>query len=69
MTYAIIPLCKYVHDSAVGPTLLWQSDRRISVRGQWESIQNGCKTSNDVGLRCGDMGSEERTREVGCGGN
>ena len=32
------------------------------------SIQDGCKTSNDV--RCRDMGSEESTREeVGCGGN
>ncbi len=35
---------------------------------QGESIQDSCKTSNDV--RCRDMGSEESTREeVGCGGN
>ena len=33
---------------------------------QKESLQD-CKTSNDV--RCRDMGSEESTREVGCGGN
>ena len=33
-----------------------------------ESIQDSCKTSNDV--RCRDVGSEESTREeVGCGGN
>ena len=33
-----------------------------------ESIQDSCKTSNDV--RCRDLGSEESTREeVGCGGN
>ena len=34
---------------------------------QAESIQDSCKTSNDV--RCRDLGSEESTREVGCGGN
>ena len=35
---------------------------------QGKSIQDSCKTSNDV--RCGDLGSEESTREgVGCGGN
>ena len=35
---------------------------------QVESIQDSCKTSNDV--RCRDVGSEESTREeVGCGGN
>ena len=35
---------------------------------QGESIQDSCKTSNDV--RCRDLGSEESTREeVGCGGN
>ena len=33
-----------------------------------ESIQDRCKTSNDV--RCRNVGSEESTREeVGCGGN
>ena len=33
-----------------------------------ESIQDSCKTTNDV--RCRDLGSEESTREeVGCGGN
>ena len=33
---------------------------------QGESIQDSCKTSNDV--RCRDVGSEESTREeVGCG--
>ena len=38
------------------------------LEGQWECIQDGCKTSNDV--RCRDMGSEESTREdIGCGGN
>ena len=32
------------------------------------SIQDSCKTSNDV--RCRDLGSEENTtEEVGCGGN
>ena len=32
------------------------------------SIQDSCKTSNDV--RCRDVGSEESTIEVvGCGGN
>ena len=32
------------------------------------SIQNSCKTSNDV--RCRDMGRGESARdEVGCGGN
>ena len=42
-------------------------DRRISL-SQGESIQDSCKTSNDV--RCRDLGSEESTREeVGCGGN
>ena len=35
---------------------------------QGESIQDSCKTSNDV--RCQDVGSEESTtEEVGCGGN
>ena len=35
---------------------------------QGESIQDSCKTSNDVRGR--DLGSEESTREeVGCGGN
>ena len=35
---------------------------------QGESIQDSCKTSNDV--RCRDLGSEESTREeVGCGEN
>ena len=35
---------------------------------QGESIQDSCKTSNDV--RCRDLGSEESTREqVGYGGN
>ena len=35
---------------------------------QGESIQDICKTSNDV--RCRDVGSEESTREeIGCGGN
>ena len=35
---------------------------------QGESIQDSCKTSNDVRGR--DLGSEEGTREeVGCGGN
>ena len=35
---------------------------------QGESIQNSCKTSNDV--QCQDVGSEDSTREeVGCGGN
>ena len=33
---------------------------------QGESIQDSCKTSNDV--RCRDVGSEER-EEVRCGGN
>ena len=34
---------------------------------QGESIQDSCKTSNDV--LCRDLGSEESTREeVGCGG-
>ena len=35
---------------------------------QGESMQDSCKTSNDV--RCRDVGSEASTRvEVGCGGN
>ena len=35
---------------------------------QGESIQDSCKTNNDVRGR--DLGSEESTREeVGCGGN
>ena len=35
---------------------------------QGESIQDSCKTSNDV--RCRDLGSEESIREgVECGGN
>ena len=43
-------------------------DRRIKSESQGESIQDSCKTSNDV--RCRDVGSEESTREeVGCGGN
>ena len=38
------------------------------LESQGESIQDSCKTSNDV--RCRDVGSEESTREeVGCGGN
>ena len=37
---------------------------------QGESIQDSCKTSNDVGIRGRNLGSEESTREeVGCGGN
>ena len=41
-------------------------DRIISLGVKGESIQDGCKTSNDV--RCRDMGIEESTREeVGCG--
>ena len=37
-------------------------------KSQGESIQDRCKTSNDI--RCRDLGSEESTREeVGCGGN
>ena len=43
-------------------------DRRIHFKSQWESIQDSCKTGNDV--RCRDVGNEESTREeVGCGGN
>ena len=42
--------------------------QKNKFESQWESIQDGCKTSNDVPVR--DLGSEERTREeVGCGGN
>ena len=42
-------------------------DRRISL-SQGESIQDSCKTSNDVW--CRDLGSEESTiDEAGCGGN
>ena len=38
------------------------------VESQWESIQDSCKTGNDV--RCRDVGSEESKREeVGCSGN
>ena len=38
-----------------------------TFESQEESIQDGCKTSNDVRFR--DMGCEESTREeVGCGG-
>ena len=38
------------------------------IESQGESIQDSCKTRNDV--RCRDVGSEERTiEEVGCGGN
>ena len=40
----------------------------LKFESQGESIQDSCKTSNDV--RCRDVGSEESTREeVGCGGN
>ena len=43
------------------------SDRRISLRVKGKSIQDGCKTSNDV--RCRDIGSEESTiAEVGGSG-
>ena len=39
-----------------------------TFESQGESIQDSCKTSNDVRGR--DLGSEESTREeVGCGGN
>ena len=44
-------------------------DRRISLRvkGKYTIL---CKTSNDVFVRCLDLGSEESTREeVGCGRN
>ena len=38
------------------------------LEDQWESMQDGCNTTN--GVRCRDMGSEESTRkEVGYGGN
>ena len=37
------------------------------LENQWESIQDSCKTSNDV--QCRDMCSEGCTREVGCGRN
>ena len=41
---------------------------RPKNKSQGESIQDSCKTSNDV--QCRDVGSEESTREeVGCGGN
>ena len=41
---------------------------KFETQSQGESIQDSCKTSNDV--RCRDVGSEESTREeVGCGGN
>ncbi len=47
----------------------WKNWKRISgILCEGESIQDSCKTSNDV--RCRDVGSEESTREeVGCGGN
>ena len=39
-----------------------------NFESQEESIQDSCKTRNDV--RCRDLCSEESTREkVGCGGN
>ena len=39
-----------------------------TFESQGESIQNSCKTSNDV--RCRYVVSEESTiKEVGCGGN
>ena len=39
-----------------------------TFESQGESMQEGCKTSNDV--RCRDLGSEESTtEEVGCDGN
>ena len=54
-----IILIVYIHPS-VRPNNKFES--------QGESIQDSCKTSNDV--RCRDVGSEESTREeVGCGGN
>ena len=38
------------------------------LESQGESIQDSCKTGNDV--RCRDVGNEESTREeVGCGRN
>ena len=36
-------------------------DRRISLRVNGESVQDSCKSSNDV--RCRDLGSEESTRK------
>ena len=47
----------------------------VRLKNKFESqgesiIQDSCKTSNDVTLRCQDVGSEESTREeIGCGGN
>ena len=47
-------------EDSVGPKNKFES--------QGESIQDSCKTSNDV--RCRDLCSEESAREeVGCGGN
>ena len=41
---------------------------KSKFESQGESIQDSCKTSNDVW--CRDLGTEESTREeVGCGGN
>ena len=41
---------------------------KYKFEGRGGSIQDSCKTSNDV--RCRYMGSEESTREeVRCGGN
>ena len=48
---------------------IWDFVRpKNKFESQGESIQDSCKTSNDVRGR--DLGSEESTREeVGCGGN
>ena len=48
---------------------IWDSVRpKNKFESQVESIQDSCKTSNDV--RCRDVGSEDNTREeVGYGGN
>ena len=49
-------------------TYLYDDRPKNKSESQGESIQDSCKTSNDV--RCRDVGSEESTREeVGCGGN
>ena len=41
---------------------VWPNNK---IEGQWECVQDGCKTSN--GVRCRGVGSEESTRdEVGC---
>ena len=48
--------------------IVYMCDRRKKFESQGESIQDGCKVSND--LRCRYLGSEEITREVvACGGN